>query len=170
MNYLGNGGRVIDTGGNALYERVAYSIDRTAVIHRTPAGDRDVFDDAGENTFDVIGVDFNPASYMDFYPYKVQTAHPFLNGTGLVVGSTFGASAYNGAASGWEVDSYAGTIPGTVVIASGLNPNGGADMCQVPKPNNGWVFTTGSISFNGAIPNDAAIKKILANVFAAAVA
>jgi hypothetical protein len=56
------------------------------------------------------------------------------------------------------------------VIASGLNPNGGADMCKVPKANNGWVFTTGSIAFNGAIPNDAAIRQILTNVFAAAVA
>jgi len=171
ITYLGNGGRLIDTGGNTLYERVAYSADRTAIIFRTPTGARDVFDDAGEPTSDVIGVDYNPASYMDFYPYQVQASHPFLNGTGLGVGGTFGAAAYNGpGASGWEVDSYAGTIPGTVVIASGLNPNGGADMCQVPKANNGWVFTTGSISFNGAIPNDAAIRQILTNVFAAAVA
>ena len=170
LDYLNGGGRAIVTGGNTLYERVAYSADRSAVIFRTPTGDRDVFDDAGEPTADVIGLDFNPASYMDFYPYQVMASHQFLNGTGLGVGGTFGATAYNGAASGWEVDGYAGTTPGTVVIASGLNPNGGGDMCQVPKPNNGWVFTTGSISFNGAIPYDAAIRQILTNVFAAAVA
>ncbi|HET9168520.1 MAG TPA: N,N-dimethylformamidase beta subunit family domain-containing protein, partial [Actinospica sp.] len=170
-NYLNGGGRVIDTGGNVLYERIAYTPDRSAAVFRTPTGDRDIFDDAGEPTGDVLGVDFNPLSYMDFYPYQVNVAHPWLNGTGLTVGSTFGASAYNGpGASGWEVDSYAGTTPGTVVIASGLNPNGGADLCQVPKPNNGWVFTAGSLAFNGAIPNDASIRKILANVFAAAVA
>lgn len=169
-NYLDGGGRLIATGGNTLYERVAYSDDRSAVIHRTPSGDRDIFDDAGEPTADVIGLDFNPDSYMDFYPYQVEASHPWLNGTGLKVGGTFGAAAYNGAASGWEIDGYAGTTPGTVVIASGLNPNGGGDMCQVPKPAGGWVFTTGSISFNGAIPQDAAIRQILANVFAAAVA
>ncbi len=168
--YLTAGGRLIDTGGNTLWERVTYSTDRNAVVFRTPTGERDLFDDHGEPASDVIGVEFNPASYSDFFPYRVLTAHPFLTGTGLGVGSTFGAVAYNGAASGWEVDAYAGTIPGTVVIASGLNPNGGADMCQVPKPNGGWVFTTGSIAFNGAIPNDAAIRRILTNVFAAAVA
>jgi hypothetical protein len=169
-DYLDSGGRLIDTGGNVLYERMAYSSDRSAVIFRTPAGDRDIFDDAGEPTSDVLGIDFNPASYMDFYPYQVVTSHQFLNGTGLGVGDTFGATGYNGAASGWEVDQNAGTIPGTVVIASGLNPDGGADMCQVPKPNGGWVFTAGSIAFNGAIQDDAAIRQILANVFAAAVA
>lgn len=168
--YLSNGGRVIYTGGNGLYERVAYSADRTAVIHRTPTGDRDLFDNLGEPSSDVIGVEYNPASYMDFYPYQVNSSHPWLNGTGLGVGDTFGAVAYNGAASGWEVDSFAGTPSGTIVIASGQNPNGGADMCQVPKPNNGWVFTASSIAFNGSIPDDAAIRQILTNVFAAAVA
>lgn len=171
LNYLNAGGRVIYTGGNGIYERVQYSTDRSAVIFRTPSGKRDVFDDAGEPTSQVLGIDFNPASYMDFYPYEVQASHPFLNGTGLSVGSTFGATAYDGpGASGWEVDSYYGGTPGTVVIASGLNPNGGADMCQVPKPNNGWVFTAGSIAFNGSIPTNAPIRQILANVFAAAVA
>lgn len=171
LNYLDNGGRVLDTGGNTLYERIAYSADRTAAIFRTPTGARDVFDDAGEPTADVLGIDYDPLSYMDFYPYQVNVLHPWLDGTGLGVGSTFGAASYDGpGASGWEIDSYAGTTPGTVVIASGLNPNGGADMCQVPKPNNGWVFTTGSIAFNGAIPYDASIRQILTNVFAAAVA
>ena len=169
LNYLNGGGRAIVTGGNTLYERIAYTTDRGAVIFRTPTGVRDLFEDAGKPSSDVIGLEFNPASYMDFYPYQVQASHPFLNGTGLGVGGTFGATAYNGAASGWEIDQYAGTSPGTVVIASGLNPNGGGDMCQVPKPNNGWVFTTGSISFNGAIPNDTTIRQILTNVFAAAI-
>jgi hypothetical protein len=171
IDYLDGGGRVIYTGGNGIYERIQYSADRTAAIFRTPTGDRDVFDDAGEPTADVLGIDFNAASYMDFYPYQVNVSHPWLSGTGLGPGDTFGAAAYNGpGASGWEVDSYAGTTPGTIVIASGQNPNGGADLCQVPKPNNGWVFTAGSISFNGSIPYDAAVRQILSNVFAAAVA
>lgn len=167
--YLNGGGRVIATGGNSLYEQVTYSSDRNAVIYRTTTGDRALFENSGLFESDVIGLEYNPASYMDFYPYQVQSDHAFLAGTGLAVGSRFGASGYNGAASGWEVDWAVSGVTGLVVIAAGLNPNGGASVCYVPKPNNGWVFTTGSIAFNGAIASDAAIRQILTNVFAAAV-
>lgn len=168
-DYLNGGGRVIATGGNSLYEQVAYSADRNAVVYRTPTGQRALFEDVGLYESDVIGLEYNPATFMSFHPYKVQNYHAFLDGTGLSVGSEFGASGYNVAASGWEVDWAVSGIAGLVVIAVGLNPNGGASMCYVPKPNNGWVFTTGSISFNGSIASDPAIDKILSNVFAAAV-
>jgi N,N-dimethylformamidase beta subunit-like protein/tachylectin len=168
INYLNGGGRVVATGGNTLYEQVGYSTDLNTVTYRTTTGDRALLDDAGLYTSDALGVDFNPATYMDFFPYQVQNNHSFLAGTGLTVGGTFGGAGYNGAASGWEVDWAVSGVSGLVVIAVGLNPNGGASMCYVPKPNNGWVFTTGSIAFNGSIASDPAVQKILANVFAAA--
>lgn len=169
VNYLAAGGRAITTGGNNLYEQVSYSSDGNAVIFRTPTGDRNLFEDSGQFSSDVIGVMYNPASYMDFYPYQVLDSHPFLNGTGLSAGDTFGASGYNIAASGWEVDWAVQGVPGLVVIAEGQNPNGGASMCYVPRGNGGWAFTTGSITFNGSIQSDPAIQQILRNVFAAAV-
>lgn len=169
VTYLNAGGRVIATGGNCIYEQIEYSTDGTVVTFRTTSGDRALFDDIGEFESDILGIEMNPGSYMDFYPYEVQTQHAFLNGTGLTVGSTFGATGFNGAASGWEVDWAVTGIAGQVIIAEGLNPNGGASMCYVPSANNGWAFTTGSIAFNGAIANDTSIQKILANVFAAAV-
>lgn len=167
--YLAGGGRVIATGGNGIYEEVTYTPDGNAVIFRTPAGERNLFEDQDEFEADILGIAYNPGTYMDFYPYEVQTNHAFLNGTGLTVGSTFGASGANIAASGWEVDWAVAGITGQVVIAQGQNPNGGGGMCYVPMANGGWAFTTGSISFNGSIPGDPAIQKILANVFAAAV-
>lgn len=169
INYTSAGGRVIATGGNCIYEEVSYSPDGNTVTYRIPTGDRNLFENLNEFESPVIGLEFNSASYMDFYPYKVETNHAFLNGTGLVVGSTFGADGYNGAASGWEIDWATDVVTGQVIIAAGQNPAGGGSMCYVPFAKGGWAFTTGSIAFNGAIPSDTVIQKILSNVFAAAV-
>jgi hypothetical protein len=168
LTFQNAGGRTIYTGGNGIYEKVEYTTDRTAVVFRDTSGARQLFEDLGEPASDVLGVDFFPASYMDFAPYKVLTQHAFLNGTGLNVGDTFGAVAYNGAASGWEVDESAG--PPRIVIATGQNPDGGADLTYTAFPNGGWVVAASSLSFNGGIPYDPAIQQILLNVFNAAVA
>ena len=171
INYLAANGRVIATGGNCFFEEITYSADGSAIIYRTTSGDRALFEDIGEFEDAVIGLDYNPATSWDFYPYQVENNHAFLDGTGLAVGDTFGASGYNVAASGLEVDWAASGITGLVVIAQGLNPNGGGSMCYVPygTSGTGWAFTTGSISFNGSISVDPAIQQILTNVFAAAV-
>jgi hypothetical protein len=167
LNFQNAGGRTVNSGGNAIYEKVEYTPSRTAVVYRDTSGSRQLFEDLGEPASAVLGVEYYPASYMDFAPYQVTTQHAFLNGTGLNVGDTFGAVAYNGAASGWEVDESPGS-PG-LVIASGQNPNGGADMTYTAFPNGGWAFSASSLSFNGAIPYDPAIQQILLNVFNAAV-
>ena len=168
LNYELTGGRTINTGANAIYEEVSYTPSRTAVVYRDSSGDRNLFENYGESQAEILGVNTNIESYMTFAPYQVVNQHPFLNGTGLSVGSRFGAVAYNGAASGWEVDETSGSP--TVTIATGLNPSGGADMVYTALANNGFVFSASSLSFNGAIPYDSAIQQILRNVFAAAVA
>ncbi len=169
VNFASAGGRIVYTGGNGVYEEIQYTTDRSAIVFRDANGDRRLFEDINEPSSAILGVDYFAASYMDFAPYEVLTNHAFLNGTGLGVGSTFGATAYNGAASGWEVDESPGGIPGSVVIATGQNPAGGADMTYTAGPAGGWVFAAGSLSFNGAIGNDSAIQQILRNVFTAAV-
>ncbi|GAA5084520.1 hypothetical protein HNP84_005402 [Thermocatellispora tengchongensis] len=168
VSYLDGGGRVVYTGGNGLYERMDYTSDGTAALHRTANGDRDVFGAIGLSEAQILGVELGPA-YMDFHPYRVVSAHPLLEGTGLRPGDTFGGRAFNGAASGWEVDIIprSGT-PGAQIIAQGDNPAGGAAMLYLPKANGGWVFSAGSISFNGALPYDAAIGRIMRNVLARA--
>nr|BFF01799.1 hypothetical protein GCM10020241_34740 [Streptoalloteichus tenebrarius] len=165
VDYLDAGGRLIYTGGNGFYERMSFHAGHTAAIHRAKNGDRDILGALGLSESQIIGGILSPA-YMDFHPYRVVADHPLLAGTGLRPGDRFGAVAYNGAASGWEVDAVpASGVPGVEVIARGENPAGGADMLFFPKNNGGWVFSASSMSFNGALPYDAAARRILRNVF-----
>lgn len=163
VDFLAGGGRLIYTGGNGLYERMGYANPTTA-IHRTPTGDRDEYGGIGKSESQVLGVTLSPA-YMDFHPYQVVADHPLLADTGLRAGDVFGRVAYNGAASGWEVDWMPSDVTGAQVIARGQNPGGGATMLLLPKPNGGWVFSASSMSFNGALPHDPVIRQILRNVF-----
>jgi hypothetical protein len=173
VNFQNAGGRIIYLGGNGIYERMQYTPDGNAVIFRRPDGTRDIYRQGvpppPQPESEILGVNFYSPSFMTFSPYQVRNNHPFLAGTGLSVGSNFGSVAYNTGASGWEVDRRPGAVPGAVLIAEGLNSGGGAEMLYVPKPLNGWVFTASSLSFNGAIPTDAAIQQILRNVFTWAV-
>src|SRR5205823_630748 len=131
------GGRLIYPGGNGIYERTQFTPDGNALIF-SDYGNRDYFSNHGESPTQVIGVDLSP-DYMDFYPYQVANDHPLLAGTGLSVGDTFGATAYDGAASGWEVDVMPdGGLPNATLIAKGQNPNdGGADMIFLDNGNGG---------------------------------
>ncbi|MCF2528715.1 N,N-dimethylformamidase beta subunit family domain-containing protein [Yinghuangia soli] len=170
--YLTGGGRVVNTGGNAMYERVDISADGTAVLHRDARGARWLWRDQGLPERNVIGVAYN-GSFMDFAPYRVLApGHPFLTGTGLRAGSEFGRTGYNFGASGWEMDSSnmeGPPLPGVAVLAHGTTPLG-AHMVHFDRGNGGWVFSTGSVSFNGVLAHDAVASRILRNVFAAAVA
>jgi hypothetical protein len=166
--YLGNGGRLIYTGGNGLYERMTYTADGQAAIYRDASGNRDVYRDNGMPESDVLGVLFG-GEYMTFYPYRVTKLHPFLSNTGLAVGDQFGRAGYNGSASGWETDQVpSNPDPAIQVIATGLQPGGGANMVYYDKGNGGWVFSASSLSFNGALGNDIALSRVLRNVFNAA--
>ncbi|TPQ18275.1 N,N-dimethylformamidase beta subunit family domain-containing protein [Streptomyces sporangiiformans] len=170
VNFQNAGGRLIYTGGNGIYEKVEYNGDRSAVVFRRADGTRDLFREDGQPESQILEVSFYSPSYMTFAPYEVQNNHAFLTGTGLSVGSTFGSVAYNASASGWEIDIDDASTPGAVLIAQGLNPGAGADMMYVPKPNGGWVFSASSLSFNGGLPFDAAMRRIMLNVLTAAVA
>ncbi|MFD9705627.1 N,N-dimethylformamidase beta subunit family domain-containing protein [Lentzea sp. NPDC059081] len=164
--YLANGGRVIYTGGNSMYERVDYDASGGFVLHRHAQGHRWLWRDQGRPESQVLGVAYDSYSYMDMHPYEVDADHPFLEGTGLRVGDRFGETGYNFAASGWEVDTRAGAgpeAPGVVRFAHGVQHRG-AEMCVLPKPNGGWVFSAGSLCFNGALAHDPRMSRILRNV------
>jgi hypothetical protein len=170
VDYLGGGGRVIYTGGNGIYESVDLvdaDTGMSTAVHRDANGIRALYRLQGLPEQDVLGVAFG-GEYMTFLPYRVELDHPFLAGTGLGVGDEFGATGYNGAASGWEMDQTSGTNPAVTVIARGLQAGGGAHLSVFDKPDGGWVFAAGSLTFNGAL-DDPAVSGILRNVFAAAV-
>ncbi|GAA4961532.1 hypothetical protein GCM10023205_26260 [Yinghuangia aomiensis] len=169
--YLTGGGRVVSTGGNCMYERVDISADGTAVLHRDSTGNRWLWRDQGLPERNVLGVAYN-GSYLDFAPYQVDTAHPFLAGTGLGPGDQFAQTGYNFGGSGWEQDSSdvgGPPLPGVTRIAHGTQSLG-AHMVHFDRGNGGWVFSTGSVTFNGTLANDTASSRILRNVMTAAVA
>jgi len=166
ITYLANGGRVIYTGGNGMYEPVDLADSNTTAVHRDPFGNRIPYRDHGLPESDVLGVGYS-GSFMTFEPYKVISTHAFLAGTGLAVNSLFGQTGYNGAASGWETDSTPGGLAGVQLIARGQQA-GGADMVFFDKGNGGWVFTAGSLTFNGSLATDVVTSKILQNVVTAA--
>jgi hypothetical protein len=167
VDYLNDGGRLIYTGGNGIYESVDLVDDDTVAVHRDATGIRALYQLQGKPETDVLGVAFG-GEYMTFLPYQVEVEHPFLEGTGLDVGDQFGDTGYNYAASGWEMDQSTGTNADVTVIARGLQQGGGAHMSVFEKPNGGWVFAASSLSFNGALGSDPALSKILRNVFDAA--
>jgi N,N-dimethylformamidase len=169
VGYLQAGGRLISTGGNAIYEQVAFTADRNAVVFRTPTGARNTFASLGEPSEQLLGVSLQAPAYLSFAPYRVLLDHPILAGTGLVPGGQFGAAGYNGAASGWEVDARHG-LPGQAtdaeVIAAGENAAGGAELVFRATASGGWIFSASSIAFNGAVSSDPVLARILSNVLA----
>ena len=172
INYLNSGGRLINTGGNAIYDQADRSPDGTALTYygNAATGSRyRTFDLVGESPAQVLGVDLG-SSYMTFAPYVVRNVHPLLNGTGLKVGNSFGSAAFYGGASGWEVDVASAGIPANAtLIAQGSNPGGGAAMLFIDKENGGWVFTVSSLAFNSSLPYDPHTSTILSNAFNLAV-
>src|SRR5215469_15382470 len=172
--YLGAGGRLICTGGNALYERTTFSPDGNALTW-TPVNNRDLFANSSEWESQIIGANLNNAAYMTFSGYQVDDAsHAFFAGTSLANGARFGGTAYDGGASGFETNGPIDTthVQGTAtLLANGAGQGrGGAAMVYIDRGNGSWVFSANSIAFNGALPYDQNLSTIMKNVFAAAIA
>lgn len=174
-SYQKNGGRIVNTGGNALYERVYYEDSRRTIRFRSRHGKRDYFVRLGRPQSDLIGVNYDGCAIYTTAPYQVVSDHPLLAGTGLKPTDQFGTRGSNGAASGWETDRITGRrhseAAGSQVIAVGTNTghrgrkNRGAAMIMAPRPNGGFVFSASSITFNGSLHTDSATSRILENVF-----
>jgi len=173
VTYLGAGGRLICTGGNALYERTTFSTDGNALTW-SPITSRDRFANHGEWESQIIGANLNNAAYLTFAGYQVDDAtHALFAGTNLANGAQFGATGYNFGASGYEVNGPIDSahVQGTAtLLANGAGQGaGGAAMVYIDRGNGSWVFSANSISFNGALPYDQNLSTLLNNVFAAAV-
>lgn len=172
IGWLGTGGRLIYTGGNGLYERVTYDPARKALTFRRSDGSRDVYREAGLPESQILGIAYDPSTWGSNASFRVARDHALFEGTGLRVGDTFGATGYNGPASGWEVDArlgLAGDARPEEVIAEGLHTRR-SSMVFMERPNGGFVFGAGSLTFNGALSRDARLSRILRNVFDRAVA
>jgi N,N-dimethylformamidase len=179
VDYLAGGGRLLCAGGNAIYSRVRYDDATHSLSFRTPDTVNDLYADAGLPESLILGVNFQAASMHTYASFKVATSpdHPVLGpllaGTGLVKGSEFGKTGYNGPASGWELNGFLGW-PGEYtaadVVAVGNNSVAPAQMVFRPTKAGGFVYSASSISFNAALSSDAAMSKLLRNVFDLALA
>jgi hypothetical protein len=167
VDYLAGGGHLVYTGGNGICEKIGYSSTLRTMLTRSSTGARVFFSQQGLPPSQVLGVNYRSSGWFTFAPYKVVSDHPVLAGTGLAVGDPFGATGYNGGASGWEMDGFigaAGEAPASAVIATGTNPAGGAEMVMFDTPSGGFVFSASSITFNGGLASSGAMSRLLVNV------
>jgi N,N-dimethylformamidase len=162
-------------GGNGLYESVSYARDLNTMVMRR--GDESLtrsdalFAGPGVNKPQarLLGIAFTGQNYNTHAPFQVQQAdHRYFAGTGLKNGDLFGESGLLGAASGHEVDGRVAASPQDLtVLARGTNKANNdtfaAEMVVFSAVGGGVVFSVGSLSFTGALSNDAAISTIVKN-------
>jgi hypothetical protein len=171
MKHLKNGGHLLNLSGNAIYWKVVIKDDQMEVrknhsmhtlIHE-PGGN---WASLGRPESSILGGSYTLKGWHTYAPYKIlDQNHWLLRGTGLKNGDLLGQQGNHfGPASGWECDKRdAFSPPNIELIAKGTNPkNGGAEWMIHQRPEGGWVMTTSSISFNGAL-EDRIISKILLN-------
>lgn len=125
----------------------------------------------GESSARLLGVAYSHAGYRTGAPYRVIAEdHWAFEGTGLKAGDLFGQHCLNartpGGASGLELDKISPDAPANLVhLAKGANPdNSGADMILYEAPGGGAVFSVGSLNWGMALPVDAGVSHITANV------
>lgn len=171
--HLKGGGHLLNLSGNAIYWKVVIKDNQMEVrknhsmhtlIHE-PGGN---WASLGRPESSILGGSYTLKGWHTYAPYKIlDQKHWLLEGTALKNGDLIGdGGKHFGPASGWECDKRdAYSPPNVEIIAKGTNPkNGGAEWMIHQRPEGGWVMTTSSISFNGAL-EDTIISKILLNYF-----
>ncbi len=165
--YIKNGGNVASLSGNTLYKEVRYPNNKVIIL------DGAYLRHQGFGEESVLGVAQDLRGFMTWAPYKVmQSDHWAFEGTNLKDGNLIGTKGLNVSpeglpgASGWETDKIFPESPkSTTLLARGTNANGGgADMVFYQEPNEGAVFSVGSINFGGSLLVDEPISQITKNV------
>ncbi|MBM3460312.1 MAG: hypothetical protein FJX77_17470 [Armatimonadetes bacterium] len=124
-----------------------------------------------ESEAGLLGVRFTDPGIMTAAPYRVvDPTHWVFSGTGLKEGASFGEKSLHeripGGASGHETDKRSpSSPPGTVLLATGLNPDGGgAEMVLHETASGGSVFSVGSITWPACVLVDEHVSRITRNV------
>ena len=124
-----------------------------------------------ESEANLLGVVFSIEGIMTSAPYEVvDDSHWCFEGTRLKNGDVFGTKSQHmrvpGGASGHETDKMSPNSPkNTKLLAQGLNANkGGAHMVHFSTPQNGGVFSVGSITWPSCVLVDEHVSQITANV------
>ena len=160
------GGRLMYLGGCGFLCEMEFLDDSTI---RCRAEERT--DLRQEPSARLLGVAYSHAGYRSGAPYRViADGHWVFAETGLHKGDCFGACTLNGrtpgGASGLELDKISPDSPPNLVhLAKGMNPDdSGADLVLYETPGGGSVFSVGSLNWTLALPVDAAVSQITANV------
>lgn len=169
------GGHLLYLGGNGLDCEVEF-LEGDRLHFRTqlpdPGGPHDSrMHRSNASPATLLGVVFTFAGAMTGAPYRaLEPDHWVMAGTGLIAGQLFGGAGLQercpGGASGHETDkTNASTPAGTVILARGLNPDGGgAEMVIRDTPSGGAVFSVGSITWVASVLVDDAVSRITGNV------
>jgi len=161
--YILKGGKVIFASGNNIYGQVQYNEFGIELLEMNNV----------ENISPIIGSFFSQVSSPMFASYKVKNMnHWIFEGTNIKNGEEFAKTTLNhrpeekdnNGASGWEADQISKYSKGFIVLASGTNSFGAADMVFKNTDNGGWVFNASSIPFTGALFVDSVAAKIMLNL------
>jgi hypothetical protein len=171
--HLKRGGHLLNLSGNAIYWKVVIK-DRKMEVRKDhsmhtlvhePGGN---WASLGRPESAILGSSYTLKGWHTYAPYKVINANHWLfEGLNVALGQLIGQEGKHfGPASGWECDKRdAFSPPNIEIIAKGTNPkHGGAEWMIHQRPEGGWVMTTSSITFNGAL-DDAIITGVLKNFF-----
>jgi N,N-dimethylformamidase len=174
------GGKLLYLGGNGINCEVELPEEsRMRCLTRIPSGGSSMSGAEYESRFhrnveseaNLLGVVCTDAGIMTAAPYRVeQPEHWVFAGTGLNDGDTFGHRSLHervpGGASGHETDKMsASSPPGALLLAKGLNPDGGgAEMVIHDTEYGGSVFSVGSITWPASLLVDTHVSRITRNV------
>jgi hypothetical protein len=163
-NYIQNGGKMLNLGGNSVYYAVKYSDSGLRMkTHRFDEGliKRYNFNEINKPSEDLVGARFTENDHATYAPFRVIDAdHPIFKNTGLRNGDLFGYDSQGGCASGHETDKMTAltqNLPNLKVLAKGTNQANpgyqsgshlcGADMLYFKNSADGAVLSVNSLSF-----------------------
>ena len=174
ISWLGTGGRLIYTGGNGIFERIVFDpATATATFRRAADGARDIYREVGLPESQILGVAYDSSVVRrSKRPIRSCGTIRCTRTPGSRRGTRSASTGYNGAAAGWETDGRLGldgdALPEEVIAEGMVTPR--SSMVFMERPNGGFVFSAGSLTFNGALDRDPRMSRLLHNVFDRALA
>jgi N,N-dimethylformamidase len=155
--FIDRGISIAFLSGNNMYRKVQFLNVAISVIDQIVPS---------EQIVPLIGTYYDASGYGTFDAYRVLDAnHWCLDGLAVQEGCEFGGgNAQRRGASGYETDKIRAGTHGFRTVAVGKNSEGPAFMVCRDLPNDGFVFTAGSVSFTSCLDDDEVIQGLVRNL------